>query len=96
MDILHWIHENVTRLHIVAGSCGLLLFWIPVITRKGNLNHKKFGRYFANIMYAVGFSSATMSSMDQIYSIPVSVAPRDMISASSFVILVITLSSAAG
>lgn len=34
MDILHWIHENVTRLHIVAGSCGLLLFWIPVITRK--------------------------------------------------------------
>jgi hypothetical protein len=32
MDILHWIHENVTRLHIVAGSCGLLLFWIPVIT----------------------------------------------------------------
>jgi hypothetical protein len=67
MDILHWIHENVTRLHIVAGSCGLLLFWIPVITRKGNLNHKKFGRYFANIMYAVGFSGITITTLDLLF-----------------------------
>ena len=67
MDILHWIHENVTRLHIVAGSCGLLLFWIPVVTRKGNLNHKKFGRYFANVMYAVGFSGITITTLDLLF-----------------------------
>ncbi len=29
MEILHWVHENVTRLHVAVGSCGLLLFWIP-------------------------------------------------------------------
>ncbi len=27
MELLHWVHENVTRLHIAVGSCGLLLFW---------------------------------------------------------------------
>ena len=67
MDILHWIHENVTRLHIAASSCGLLLIWIPVITRKVNLNHIKFGRYFANIMYAVGFSGIPTTTLDLLF-----------------------------
>lgn len=67
MELLHWVHENVTRLHIAVGSCGLLLFWIPVITRKGNLNHKKFGRYFATVMYAVGFSGITVTTLDLLF-----------------------------
>ena len=67
MEILHWVHENVIRLHVAFGSCGLLLFWIPVVTRKGNLNHKKFGRYFAVVMYAVGFSGITVTTLDLLF-----------------------------
>lgn len=67
MDLLHGLHEAATRLHIVVGSCGLLLFWIPVFTRKGNLNHRRFGRYFASVMYAVGCSGLIITSLDLLY-----------------------------
>ena len=67
IDFLYAIHEVSTRLHIVAGSCGLFLFWVPVITRKGNLNHKRFGRYFAWVMYAVGVSGILITSLDLLF-----------------------------
>ena len=69
MMLLHTLHELVTRLHIVVGSCGLILFWIPVFSRKGNLNHKRFGRYFANVMYAVGCSGIVITSLDLLYPV---------------------------
>ena len=58
------LHQAALYLHIAVGSCALLLFWIPVFTRKGNLDHKRFGRYFARCMYLVSASGITMSSLD--------------------------------
>lgn len=58
------IHQWSFYLHVAIGSCALLLFWIPVFTRKGNLDHKRFGRYFARAMYAVAFSGILMSGFD--------------------------------
>ncbi|MBL6804839.1 MAG: hypothetical protein ISQ56_05885 [Pseudomonadales bacterium] len=78
MEILHWVHENVTRLHVAVGSCGLLLFWIPVVTRKGNLNHKKFGRYFAIVMYAVGFSGITVTTLDLLFPLAIHAPDIDL------------------
>ena len=67
MMLLHTLHELTTRLHIVVGSCGLILFWIPVFTRKGNLNHRRFGRYFARVMYTVGASGLIITTLDLLY-----------------------------
>lgn len=52
-------------LHIAFGSVGLLAFWIPVIGRKGGLNHRKWGRVFTATMLltgtaALGISAATL------------------------------------
>lgn len=58
------IHQTALYLHIAVGSCALLLFWVPVFTRKGNLDHKRFGRYFAWCMYTVSCSGLVMSSLD--------------------------------
>ncbi|MDF1765385.1 MAG: hypothetical protein P1V29_03260 [Gammaproteobacteria bacterium] len=67
MTLLYYLHEVAMRLHIVAGSCGLVLFWIPLFTHKGNLNHKRFGRYFARIMYTVGLSGLVITSLDLLF-----------------------------
>lgn len=61
------LHQFALYLHIAVGSCALLLFWVPVFTRKGNIDHKRFGRYFACCMYTVSFSGIVMSSLDLIF-----------------------------
>ncbi len=61
------VHQLALYLHIAVGSCALLLFWVPVFTRKGNLNHKRFGRYFAMCMYTVSASGIVMSSLDLMF-----------------------------
>lgn len=58
------LHQFAMYLHIAVGACALILFWVPVFTRKGNLNHKRFGRYFTGAMYLVSFSGICMSSLD--------------------------------
>ncbi|MBT8146157.1 MAG: hypothetical protein KJN90_04845 [Gammaproteobacteria bacterium] len=60
------IHQFAFYLHVTFGACALLLFWVPVFTRKGNTDHKRFGRIFASAMYAVSASGATMASLDLI------------------------------
>ncbi len=61
------IHQLALYLHIVVGGCALLLFWVPVFTRKGALDHKRFGRYFAMGMYTVALSGLVMSSLDLLF-----------------------------
>lgn len=60
---MNTIHSVLFFIHIVAGSMALLLFWVPIVTKKGGLDHRKFGRYYANIMYAVAASGALMALM---------------------------------
>ena len=60
------VHQSSFYLHIAVGSCALLLFWVPVFTKKGNLDHKRFGRYFCWAMYTVAISGFIMSSLDLI------------------------------
>jgi hypothetical protein len=58
------VHQSSFYLHIAIGSCALLLFWVPVFTKKGNLDHKRFGRYFCWAMYTVAISGFIMASLD--------------------------------
>ena len=56
-----YIHSTLFILHILFGTAALILFWVPVFTEKGKLNHVKFGRFYANTMYAVAGTGALMA-----------------------------------
>ncbi|MGM0526477.1 MAG: hypothetical protein ACQEQ8_09835 [Pseudomonadota bacterium] len=56
-------HSTLLYLHIVAGVIAMIIFWIPVTTRKGGLNHRRFGRVYVAIMYTVAVSAIIMSLM---------------------------------
>ncbi len=62
-------HETALYIHIAVGACALLLFWVPIFTRKGNLDHKRFGRFFAMGMYTVSISGIVMSSLDLMFPV---------------------------
>ncbi len=47
--------------HICAGCISLILFWIPVIARKGGINHRKIGAIYVKLMWLVVISAAFMS-----------------------------------
>jgi hypothetical protein len=55
------LHSAIFVLHILFGSMALVLFWLPLATKKGSLDHVKFGRYYGNVMYVVAGSGATMA-----------------------------------
>ena len=57
-------HTLLFYLHVTAGSLALPLFWLPVIARKGSFNHRRFGRWFARLMYTVAGSGLLMAGMD--------------------------------
>lgn len=55
------LHTLLFYFHVLVGSMALFLFWIPVLSRKGSLDHRKFGRYYANVMYCVAGSGGGMA-----------------------------------
>ncbi len=74
------IHQYALYLHVAVGSCALIIFWIPIFTRKGNLDHKRFGRYFAYAMYAVSLSGISMASLDLLFPLKLH-APQESLTA---------------
>lgn len=58
-----YIHSTLFILHILFGSTALILFWVPLFTEKGKLNHIKFGRYYKHTMYVVAGTGALMALM---------------------------------
>ncbi|WP_126841379.1 DUF2306 domain-containing protein [Idiomarina tyrosinivorans] len=57
------LHHGLLLLHIFLGSLALCLVWVPILSRKGGLNHRRFGRYYSLAMLAVGISGVVMSSL---------------------------------
>ncbi|GAA6183432.1 hypothetical protein [Aliiglaciecola sp. NS0011-25] len=55
------LHSILFSAHIILGTMALIVFWIPLVSIKGSLNHKKFGRYYSWTMYAVACSGALMA-----------------------------------
>jgi hypothetical protein len=58
-----YFHSSLFILHILFGTAALILFWVPLFTEKGKLNHVKFGQYFKNTMYTVAGTGALMALM---------------------------------
>ena len=57
------IHHVLFIAHIVLGSAALLLFWLPLIAKKGGIKHIQFGRYYEYVMYGVAMTGALMASI---------------------------------
>jgi len=57
------IHSVLLILHIILGSLAIIIFWVPMFTKKGQLNHVKYGNYYTKIMYGVAASGAIMAIM---------------------------------
>ncbi|MBB5744767.1 hypothetical protein [Brevundimonas variabilis] len=56
--------------HVISGATGLVLFWVPVIARKGAHHHRKWGRLFAYSMMATGTSAIGMGLCTLIAPLP--------------------------
>jgi len=54
LDSIHQLHRGV---HIVAGTLGLLLFWIPLFARKGSRLHVLAGKWYIRTVYVVAISA---------------------------------------
>lgn len=60
---MHEFHELLVTLHIAFGALALVLFWVPVASRKGSRLHVAAGRWYAAIMYAVCATAFVASIM---------------------------------
>jgi hypothetical protein len=57
------LHSLLLKLHIVLGVIALLLFWLPMLSRKGSSLHRRSGRYYGHIMKTVALSGLVMTCM---------------------------------
>jgi hypothetical protein len=65
-----WIFEHVILVHIVVGTFGLVAFWVPVIGRKGGVNHKLWGKWFAWAMLINGVLAGILALCTLIDPLP--------------------------
>lgn len=59
--MIHFIHQFAFYLHVTIGSAALIIFWLPMLAKKGSDKHKYFGRYFVKAMLAVAISGFVMT-----------------------------------
>ncbi len=50
--------------HVAAGLISLIPFWVPVVARKGGVNHRKIGIVYVKLMWLVVISAACMSLLN--------------------------------
>ena len=60
MDI-HDLFRAIIALHILAGAPGLLIFWVPVLSKKGWARHRMFGRVFLVLMMVAASCAGALS-----------------------------------
>ena len=50
---MEFIGDSARLVHVVFGFTGLAAFWVPVFTKKGAVNHVRFGKIFVWSAYVV-------------------------------------------
>jgi hypothetical protein len=71
MELL--LFHSLIAAHIVTGATGAVAFWVPVIGRKGGVNHRRWGRLFNRCMLVTGclaMAMATLTLIDPIGTHP--------------------------
>jgi hypothetical protein len=56
-----WLFHGFVAAHIATGAVGLVLFWVPVIGRKGGATHRRIGDIFTRCILVTGISAVGMS-----------------------------------
>ena len=56
-------YQLLLSIHSVAGMLGLLVFWLPLLVRKGGARHRRFGAVFTGAMQVAGASAVIMTLM---------------------------------
>lgn len=51
------VYNSLLFIHVLVGFVSLVLFWVPIATRKGSPIHVRAGRWYANAMYTVAFTA---------------------------------------
>lgn len=60
-------------IHVTTGAVGLILFWVPVIGKKGAQAHRKYGKAFSYLMLvtaSMAFGMGTCTILDPIVTHP--------------------------
>lgn len=58
--MLHLIYQAALALHIMGGASALLLFWGPMLSRKGGKVHRRSGRWYYWAMMLVAVSALVL------------------------------------
>ena len=75
------IHTTLLYLHIALGAVALLLYWLPVIARKGSKLHINAGKVFYYLMLIVSGSGIVMSLMGLYDPVSIYTAGKQMTAA---------------
>jgi hypothetical protein len=55
-----WPFKFFLIIHVVAGATGLVMFWVPVIGKKGAINHRFWGKLFCWLMMVTASMALSM------------------------------------
>ncbi|WP_298336776.1 hypothetical protein [uncultured Erythrobacter sp.] len=55
------LFEIIVVLHVIAGTTGLIAFWVPILTKKGAKNHRRWGRICCYGFMAAGALAIAMA-----------------------------------
>lgn len=58
---MHDLFRAIIGLHIAVGAPGLLIFWVPVLSKKGWSRHRQFGRVFLILMLIAASCAVALS-----------------------------------
>jgi hypothetical protein len=50
--------------HIIAGLIVLITFWVPIASRKGGVDHRRWGRIFAKALFAAAWFAIAMAVLN--------------------------------
>ncbi len=56
------LYKLLLLAHVAAGMVSLILFWIPIMAKKGSKNHIRSGHWYARCMYLVAVSALILSA----------------------------------
>jgi len=76
--MIYSVHQILFYLHVACGSVGLVVFWLPMLSKKGNGFHKQYGKIFAYGMFAVSISGVLMSLMLLLDPVGVRIPDRNL------------------
>jgi hypothetical protein len=54
---MEFVMDTIRWTHVVAGFTGLAAFWVPIVARKGGVNHRRFGKIFKYCAYVVLYAA---------------------------------------